>query len=1419
MKAGTAFKRISICVLVGFLSVGTSALANPAEDGDATITGSFVTNSYTTLGVLATAGNPTITVASAAALTLPACGAGCASSGATAGNGFGTVLAANDLLMIYQPQELGGSITTVDSPAYGTVTDYGQAGSYEFVYVSSVAGNVVTITTTEAVCTGLKRSYDAGAMVVRVPQLRNLTINSGGVLSAPAWDGSVGGVIVADVRVGSAYLPTNGTIAINGTGRIRANGIGFRGGEEDNLTLAQGSTINLYVSNDANNGGRKGESILGWAGNAVNPTTVAANNETGSYSNGAFSRAALANGGGGGGTHNGGGGGGANGGSLAAWNGGGNPDPAFAAFWALDNNTVDVSDAPTVTAASVSSGGGRGGYSFGSTNQNALTVGPGCLRFNSSCGGASWGGNDRLNRGGMGGRPLDRRPVVTDTVDRVYFGGGGGAGDGNNSAQVEAANGGGLIYLIGQRIVSDAVAVTTLIEANGATAANTIGGHNDAPGGGGAGGTIIVVMDQEIDSEVRFAANGGNGGNQLILNNESEGPGGGGGGGVVALAFASGAPASLVNGGLNGTTSSTAVTEFPPNGATRGGSGTVTTAPARNSEPLLCLQTTDGAFTTPVTNGYFKAQRQDGVVQIEFATSAEVGNLGFKLYGERSGRREPIAGQIASRSSDSVSPQSYSVAIADGGYDRLYLADVSITGKEALRGPFNVGEEYGTRPAINVYDWSVARQELAQHALQRGAGAQSAYLRVTERGMQRVTHEALVAAGIDLGGTPVAELALLGRAGPIVRRVRGGTTFGPGSVIEFHGDPTPDLYARTETYLLKRDSGSVRDMAATAPLPLPPGTTALQTARIVYAPQIAYSFSSPVGDPWYAARIVANGGPANADFNVIATSANAATGTLRVNLWGGLNYPAGALPDHHVRVLFNGAVVADRRFDGLIPANFDVPVANVIAGNNVVRIELPRDTGNPADLVHLESIELHYSRTPIVGPGPFVTDGLTAADSVSDGIFADGNGDGPVGLLVETISRITIPGLGTAERAFRIDAGTPVELEVAGDAIAASHLGSTSELWLSDAAALFVPSIQPAPPTLTFSGAPAKYWVLTHGMFAADMASLIARRQSQGLTTALVDVEQIYLAYSAGNPDPMAISRFMSEHAAPRGAQYLLLVGGDTTDAPGYLNSGSVSFLPTPYMRTNEIVAFAPADPLYGDLTGDSVPEISVGRLPVRTHAEADEAVRKILSYEAQPATSRMMLVAGAADTNQQLNFAQAATRLSSAMPPVWQRTEVYSDVLGTAAARSAIVSGFNSGQSLISYTGHSSPFQWGFEQLLSNTQVAGLETNSNQPIVVQFGCWTTYFVAPTANSMGHALMLFPLRGASAVLGSTVLLDQPSHDAMAAAIAGRLNPGVRIGDAVLGAKRQIAQESRDSLTGVEIFVGISLLGDPAQPIR
>jgi uncharacterized repeat protein (TIGR01451 family) len=471
MNNATHLRHTLICAA---LTAVIAALSPPAQarqigkDGALTVSAAnTVVNTTTTLTAAATAGATTITVASTAGIT------------------------AGDVLMVYQAQ--GATISTTNANTYGAVTALNSAGRYEFVSVASVAGTTITLGT---VCdsTPLQFSYANGAQVVRVPQYSSLTVNAGASIVPNAWNGSTGGVVAVIV---------DGTATINGS--INANALGFRGGAIDNVTTAAGTDVTAFVATTTADGAEKGESIAG-------------SQATYDGLGGRYNRGAPANGGGGGNAHNAGGGGGANGGSAIGWNGQGVPDTSVAGWvtaWNLDG---------TLTATTNSPGGGRGGYTYGASNQDALTVAPGT---------ASWGGNSRRERGGLGGRPLANNPGIAGDT-RLFFGGGGGAGDGNNGAASAGARGGGLVY-----VIANAVAGSGNLQANGGTATNTVPGHNDAPGGGGGGGYI-----------------------------------------------ASPAGTGTVTGGANGTTSSGAVTEFLPNGATRGNSGNSATAPAIGSVPI-----------------------------------------------------------------------------------------------------------------------------------------------------------------------------------------------------------------------------------------------------------------------------------------------------------------------------------------------------------------------------------------------------------------------------------------------------------------------------------------------------------------------------------------------------------------------------------------------------------------------------------------------------------------------------------------------------------------------------------------------------------------------------------------------------------------------------------------------------------------
>jgi uncharacterized repeat protein (TIGR01451 family) len=544
-------RRWNAVLLSLLLACGPAAWAQQGKNGAGTITAAnTVVNAYTSLTVDAAAGASTINVASSAL---------------TGGAFGGTSLAPGDFVMLIQMQ--GASITSTNTSTYGNIANYNNAGRYELLEVRAVP-SATSITFQCA----LTNSYTAAGkvQVVRIPRYTSLTLNANTSIVAPAWDGTTGGIVALDVQ---------GNTTLNTNARIDVSGLGFRGGAVNNNAQAGGTLVSVYTSTVNADGGIKGESIAGSATDYDGLT-------------GRYGRGAPANGGGGGNSHNAAGGGGANVGT-GTWTGTGNPNRGA-------GNIYDNAWNQEVAgfAASTSPGGGRGGYSYSNTNQDAGTTGPG---------NAGWGGNNRQNVGGFGGRPLD-------VTNRIFFGGGGGGGNSNDGGGTAGGNGGGLIYLFsGGNIANAGGATGTSFLANGASVATS--GPIDAPGGGGGGGTIVLNTSGTLAS-VAVNALGGAGGNQASTNAEAEGPGGSGGGGYIlySATATTPAPAFSVAAGANGTTTSTSLTEFPPNGATVGGVGRVVTAAAAAqclivADVITTLSTSQTAVLAGATITYIPTVR------------------------------------------------------------------------------------------------------------------------------------------------------------------------------------------------------------------------------------------------------------------------------------------------------------------------------------------------------------------------------------------------------------------------------------------------------------------------------------------------------------------------------------------------------------------------------------------------------------------------------------------------------------------------------------------------------------------------------------------------------------------------------------------------------------------------------------------
>lgn len=710
-----------------------------------------------------------------------------------------------------------------------------------------------------------------------------------------------------------------------------------------------------------------------------------------------------------------------------------------------------------------------------------------------------------------------------------------------------------------------------------------------------------------------------------------------------------------------------------------------------------------------------------------------------------------------------------------------------------------------------VIDWQSVRREQAQfRAAQRletmakgpvAATSAIADIAIAQDGWYRISFDDLVAAGIGIDAVAADQVALTRAGVKVPLFVTDPTTFGKGSSIEFYGEAVRNsLYTETAHYRLLIDRRSAlrfKDVGSDAT------TTPTESVLVSteFAPEREYTFSAPGKDPWAAKRIVrsdSNGVAATESFD-LAPAFGKSESNLVVSLWGGLDYAA-LPPDHSVRILLNGSEVARERFDGLFAhvINVSLQDSQLRAGGNELSVEVLADTGYSTDVVYLDSFAIQYERSLDLSAGAFTFDVATTDNHAA---FRVANADGDVLILRNRGGALAqVVGANDADGSYRFAFSAR-----RGDRVIVLRRGQPQP----------VAAIAPAGPVFDpMPGAAAELLIISHPSFIDAIQPLADARQAEGITSRVIDVEALYAAYTDGQPDPVAIQMAIEYAAARLGTRYVLFVGDDNFDYKNRLGLGAVSFIPTQYAQTTTVVRFAPADSLYSDVDLDGKQDLVVSRMPARSVVEVDHMVAKALAYSGQSARGEAVF---ATDRTQPgLSFLAASQQMQASLGSNWSVRRVDLDAYATSAiatARSDLANALASGPTLTSYFGHGFPGYWARERLLS---VADMNALADVPptALMQFACWSAYFVDPRSESLAHALLANP-GGVAVMVGQSALGFVQSNTELARTLLPRLNT-LPIGDALLAATGEL---SASGGMYVDVTVGALLLGDPTLQVR
>jgi hypothetical protein len=740
-------------------------------------------------------------------------------------------------------------------------------------------------------------------------------------------------------------------------------------------------------------------------------------------------------------------------------------------------------------------------------------------------------------------------------------------------------------------------------------------------------------------------------------------------------------------------------------------------------------------------------------------------------------------------------------------------------------------------------------------------------LGVSERGMYRLTYEALVEAGVPSTGLDPMSLALWWRDQPISLDLIGAEdgVFGPGDMVAFYGEPYVGRYMTRNLYHLTWTGAGGTRMLTRDAAPQPGAFSSLvihprvraEFSRVYYS---AYKDLPRDADHLFDSPLYPNSARPTAAVTYTLDLPNLVWGDaqVRVAVHGGREIPH-RNPDQSLRLLFNSVDIGTSAWDGSVTqiVSGSVPAAVLEQGSNTLTLEAALDQLPGIDYYWLSPdwAEVTYpararaANDRLYIPAQFghriylpVTIGVATGSSL--------NGRDTPGGFNLTASCFANAGV----RVYDVsDPRRPVLLTGARESITAqrcpffSHevdfaaLPGASYMLASPGGFLSPSSIEyDAGSDLRTVERPADYIAIVHRSLWDAIQPLLDHRGTEGLAVAKVDVQDIYDEFSGGMVEPEAIRSFLSlayRHWNAGGVppQYVLLVGDGHYDFKGELRPGASLLIPPYLLDVDPSIGETAVDNRYASVDGDAdfLPNMALGRIPARTPAEVAAVVDKILAYEKGGPTGdwqrRVVFVADRQD-DPSGNFHALSDRARNLLPVGYESQVIYyksmSALDSQAEMKATLRTAFDGGALYAQWFGHAAKASWSKDRVWELNDPLKLAANNVWPFTAHYSCWSGYFInlTPSAQygnsdqSLGEALLLAPMRGSLADFSPSGLhigsaLEGLNQALLKAIFVDRID---RVGKATDAARKAYFESNAGPLDVIDTQV---LLGDPATRLK
>jgi hypothetical protein len=389
---------------------------------------------------------------------------------------------------------------------------------------------------------------------------------------------------------------------------------------------------------------------------------------------------------------------------------------------------------------------------------------------------------------------------------------------------------------------------------------------------------------------------------------------------------------------------------------------------------------------------------------------------------------------------------------------------------------------------------------------------------------------------------------------------------------------------------------------------------------------------------------------------------------------------------------------------------------------------------------------------------------------------------------------------------------------------------TTSTLLIADHRGLEVARVEPAHlADLSRQTDQTDLIIVTHAVHKEQAERLAAfRRSFNGVTTRVVDIDDVIDEFGAGDRSPSALRDYLQHvyrTAQGRKPQYVILFGNTSWDPRlaikfGNANSRRADQIPT-YGRPSSDYYYSVLD----DPSDLLVPDVYVGRIPALTADEGRNHVDKIISYDTtsfKPWMRRFMFVGGGGSNESLCNIYEFMLEDFTGSGITYHDAPLCLDTVTLCKETSPPNPGFyvkqeiNRGLGWLNYLGHGSTTRFD----ITGWEPPELDNAGLFGIMATYACQTGAFSNPSVTCENARYLTEPNKGFSAAIGGTGW-------AYIWTVGGLLNnihalmrdPGVRnIGEVVYRAKLQFAGRPSDQ-NGINTLYQFCILGDPLARVR